>query len=90
MAIEIMPYRQYKQHYADCNTIPGSYDAVSKTIKVEIPEGRMKASGVRGQRFRYLHFSGVEIATGRKVSCTVKAITMENARKRLPDGCVWD
>lgn len=88
--IETMLYRRYKQSYADCATIPGSYNAASKTIQVEIPNSRMKPSGVRGQRFLYLTFNGVEIATGRKVSCTIKAICEENARKRLPANCIWD
>lgn len=88
--IKTMLYRRYKQSYADCATIPGSYNATSKTIDVEVPEGRMKPSGTRGQRFRYIEFEGTEIGTGRKVRCTVKAISVENARKRLSPNIIWN
>jgi hypothetical protein len=52
-----MTYRMYKTSYPDCETVRGSYDASSKQITVLIPEGRMKPSGVRGERFRtiWLH-----------------------------------
>ena len=46
-----MRYSQYKSHYADCKTVPGTYDKVSRTIEVIIPDGREKPSGVRGERF---------------------------------------
>ena len=29
-----MQYRDYKRHYANCETVRGSYDASSKTIIV--------------------------------------------------------
>lgn len=90
MLVKTMPYRRYKQSYADCETIPGTYNPAMKTIDVEIPDGRMKPSGTRGQRYLHLTFTGIEIATGRKVSCTVKATCEENARKRLPTDCIWD
>lgn len=90
MAIETMLYRRYKKHYSDCETIPGTYDETYKTIKVIVPDGRMKPSGVRGQSFRYLEFTGTEIKTGRAVRCVIKAISVENARKRLPTDCIWD
>lgn len=48
MGIEIMKYSRYKQCYADCRTVPGSYDADLKTINVYVPEGRMKPSGCGG------------------------------------------
>ncbi len=88
--IERMTYRRFKQHYADCDTIPGSYNSESKSIEVVIPEGRMKPSGTRGASYRYMTFTGTEIATGRHVECTIKAICMENAIRRLPDSCIWD
>ncbi len=90
MKIERMPYRSYKAHYADCKTVPGTYDNASRTIEVMIPEGREKPSGVRGKSFRYIEFRGVEKETGRAVTCTIKAICRENAVKRLPNNCVWD
>lgn len=46
-----MPYSRYKRSYADCDTLRGSYRADSKSIVVLIPDGRMKSSGVRGERF---------------------------------------
>ena len=45
-----MKYRDYKQHYADCDNL-GDYDISRKTITVLVPDGRMKASGVRGKSF---------------------------------------
>lgn len=32
-----MAYRDYKRHYADCETVHGSYDATSKTVVVLVP-----------------------------------------------------
>lgn len=90
MTEERMPYRRFKTSFSDCETLPGSYDASTKTIVVRLPEGRLKPSGVRGQRFLWLEFNGIENATGRKVRCTIKAICLENAIKRLPKDCTWD
>ena len=90
MKIETMLYRRYKQHYADCETVAGSYNKEYKTIEVIIPEGRMKPSGTRGQTFKYMVFWGVENATGREVRCTIKATCRANAIKRLPTDCTWD
>lgn len=33
-----MSYREYKTKYADCKTLPGSYDANAKTIVVFVPK----------------------------------------------------
>lgn len=90
MTTEKMLYRRYKQHFADCETVPGSYDPASKTIEVLLPEGRLKPSGTRGKRFHWLTFHGVEIATGRTVRCTIKATCTANAVKRLDTSCIWD
>lgn len=87
---ERMTYKRYKQHYADCETICGSYDQGTKTIVVLVPAGRMKPSGTRGQSFHYMEFNGVETATGRVVRCTIKATCLENAIKRLPKECIWN
>lgn len=78
-----MKYSQYKKHYADCKTVPGTYDTIEKSIIVLIPEGRMKKSGVRGQRYNYYRFSGIDKKTGEKVETTIKAITGKNAMKQL-------
>lgn len=90
MKIERMHYGKYKQHYADCETVTGSYDKETKTIDVIIPNGRMKPSGTRGQSFHWMEFHGVENGTGRKVRITIKATCRENAIKRLPTDCAWD
>ena len=90
MTTETMLYRRYKQHYADCETVAGSYDKEHKTIKVLIPDGRMKPSGTRGHSYHYIEFTGIETATGRKVRCTIKGTCRANAIKRLPTDCTWD
>lgn len=87
---ERMLYRRYKTSFSDCETLPGSYDPQNKTIIVFIPAGRMKPSGVRGQSYRYMEFTGTENVTGRKVRITIKAICRENAIKRLPRDCTWN
>ena len=84
-----MKYRDYKQHYADCDNL-GDYDKSNKTITVLVPDGRMKESGVRGKSFHYYEFKGVENGTNRIVRITIKAVSVENAKKRLPTDCVWD
>ena len=93
MTVERMLYRRYKNHFSDCEIIPGTYDKNTKTIEVEIPEGRMKKSGVRGKRFHWMYFDGVEIATGREIKVCVKAIDKDHAIKQLennyPD-CKFD
>ena len=78
-----MTYCKYKTSYSDCKTVQGTYDKGSKTIVVIIPEGRMKKSGVRGQKFNYYTFYGVNRITGKSVKVTVKAICGENAIKQL-------
>lgn len=90
MTEERMKYSKYKNAYSDCQTIPGSYDNTTKTIVVLLPEGRIKKSGVRGQKFKYIWFRGVEITTGRNVEICIKATCKENAIKRLPDGIRWE
>lgn len=93
MTVETMLYRRYKQHFADCETVAGSYNKELKTIDVLLPDGRMKPSGTRGQSFHYMEFTGVEIATGRHVRCTIKATCRANAIKRLSkeySDCKWN
>ena len=83
-----MPYAQYKKHYADCETVAGSFDNREDshgvpqgrpTIKVIIRDGRLKNSGVRGE-----HYSGYrfESADGER-SITYRAVSEENAYKRI-------
>lgn len=90
MTNERMLYKRYKTSFSDCETVVGSYDPETKTIIVLLPAGRMKPSGTRGRTYRYMEFNGVENATGRKVRCTIKAVSRENAIKRLPSDCTWD
>ena len=83
-----MPYKQYKDHYSDCETIAGSYDSgerayrrVAPSIEVIIREGRLKNSGVRGE-----HFIGYEILfneDGKQVRTVYRAVSEENAIKRF-------
>lgn len=78
-----MPYKQYKEHYSDCEIVAGSYctnentDKIS-TIKVIIRKGRLKNSGVRGQHFKGWEFTSDE---GKKVC--YRAVSEENARKQM-------
>lgn len=75
-----MPYAQYKAHYADCETIAGSYkveeDGVP-TITVIVREGRLKASGVRGRHFAYYCLKNSD-----GVYRTYYAVDSENAYKK--------
>lgn len=84
-----MPYKQYKSHYSDCETLYGSYDNHAElierthrhypaTIKVIIRAGRLKNSGVRGE-----HFSGYEMTNELGKCVTYRAVCEENALKRV-------
>ncbi len=72
-----MFYRSYKQHYADCETVEGSYDDEFRTIKVIVRAGRMKANGVRGE-----HFKGYELVNENNEHITYRAVCEDNALKR--------
>lgn len=93
-----MPYRQYKEHYADCETVIGSFDRHEDsrgnphgdpTIKVIIREGRLKKSGVRGE-----HYKGFEFTADDGKTVCYRAISEETARKRMkkeyPDSESWE
>ncbi len=84
-----MPYKQYKEHYSDCETLYGSFDKheeesekmkcyIPATIKVIIRAGRLKNSGVRGE-----HFSGYEMTNELGEKITYRAVCEENALKRV-------
>ena len=77
-----MYYGQYKKSYSDCKTVPGSYDAGTKSIEVIIPEGRMKPSGVRGQRFHGYELWMKRIADGKSFRSEYRAVSEENAMKQ--------
>lgn len=75
-----MPYKQYKEHYSDCETVAGSFIRMpdgNSYISVIIRAGRLKASGVRGERY-----SGYQLQDrdGRKV--VYRAVKEENAIRR--------
>lgn len=72
-----MPYRQYKEHYADCETLYGSYNDKTGKVTVIIREGRLVPSGVRFRRF---HWYVVESDNGTKTG--YKAVCEENAIRR--------
>ena len=48
-----MTYKNYKEHYSDCETLAGSFSENNgrATIDVIVRAGRMVESGVRGKRF---------------------------------------
>ena len=79
-----MKYSRYKSAYSDCKTVLGTYNKWSKTIDVDIPEGRMKPSGTRGQRYRYMWFDGKDLKTGCPVRVCIKAVSVQNVLKQLP------
>lgn len=74
-----MPYKQYKEHYADCETIEGSFKREHNValIDVIIREGRLKASGVRGE-----HYSGYSLVNEKGERVVYRAVKEENAIKR--------
>lgn len=73
-----MPYKQYKEHYADCETVVGSYDYADSSIEVIIRAGRLKNSGVRGR-----HFFGYQFRTDDGALVCYRAVSEENARKQM-------
>lgn len=79
-----MPYRQYKEHYADCETLAGSYREPRgtdrfevATIAVIIRDGRLKNSGVRGE-----HYSGYEFTNEEGQKAVYRAVSEDNALRR--------
>ena len=84
-----MPYRQYKNHYADCEKIIDSYNCEEGTIDVIIRAGRLKNSGVRGQCYYYWVFKD----DTKELVRTIKAVSFENAYNRVTKenpGHEWD
>lgn len=80
-----MPYRQYKEHYADCETVAGSFteDAIHHSvIDVIIREGRLKNSGVR-----YQHFKVFVLKNSKGEEWQFRAISEENAMKQAKAMC---
>lgn len=87
-----MPYKQYKEHYADCETIAGSFfrdeHRGEATIEVIVRKGRLVPSGVRGK-----HFSGYQFKSDDGGLVCYRAVSEETARRQLikehPDGQSW-
>lgn len=79
-----MPYKQYKERYADCETVIDSFVrprfGVSH-IDVIIREGRLKASGVRGKHFHSYRLAWEE-EDGRHVGAFV-AVDYEHAEAQF-------
>lgn len=74
-----MPYKQYKEHYSDCETVLDSFERNmydGATIAVIIREGRLKASGVRGK-----HYSGYRLVNEEGERVVYRAISEETAIK---------
>lgn len=93
-----IPYRQYKEHYSDCEILAGSFDdgcdshgrrIAETTVEVIIREGRLKNSGVRGE-----HFYGFEFRTDDGGLVCYRAVSEENARKQMrkdyPESENWE
>lgn len=93
-----MPYKQYKEHYSDCEILAGSFDdgcdshgrkIAETTVEVIIREGRLKNSGVRGK-----HFYRFEFKTDNGGMVCYRAVSEENARKRMlkdyPESGNWE
>ena len=73
-----MPYAQYKKHYADCETVAGSFDNHEDCHGV--PQGRPTIKVIiRDERFSGYRF---ESADGER-SITYRAVSEENAYKRI-------
>lgn len=87
MDIIRMRYRDYKDHYADCKTVAGSYSASNKTIEVIVPEGRMKPSGVRGKSFMGYQLWCKDETTGKYYYSCYRATSKENAMKQHIANC---
>ena len=78
-----MPYKQYKMHYSDCETVKGSFTRSDSryggsTISVIIRKGRLKNSGVRGE-----HYSGYRFVNEIGQHATYRAVSVDNAERRI-------
>ena len=77
-----IPYRQYKEHYSDCETLIDSFSCDScgrKCIDVIVRDGRLVNSGVRGKHYNSYEF--MDNASNR--AFYFKAVSEENARKQM-------
>ncbi len=76
-----MTYKNYKEHYSDCETLANSFFRNNKeqaSIKVIVRDGRLKNNGVRNK-----HFYGYEVYnTTKKIRSCFRAVCAENACKQ--------
>lgn len=75
-----MTYKNYKEHYSDCETVAGSFNTANgrAEIGVIVRAGRMVPSGVRGQ-----HFSTYVLQNkNTKVKMCFYAVCEQNAFKQ--------
>lgn len=75
-----MPYKQYKERYADCETVIDSFNRPrfgTASVEVIVREGRLKASGVRGKHFHSFRL-GWEEEDGKHTSPFV-AVDLDHA-----------
>ena len=79
-----MTYKNYKEHYSDCELLANSYcekDTIYgrvASIKVIVRNGRLKKSGVRGE-----HFYDYELLNRKtKTKNRFRAVCAENAYKQ--------
>ena len=77
-----MPFKQYKEHYSDCETLYGSFFREEYThravIDVIIRKDRLVPSGTRGRRY-----SGYQMQNEIGEKTTYRAVSEENALKRV-------
>lgn len=76
-----MTYKNFKEHYSDCETLANSFFRNSKkqaSIKVIVRNGRLKNSGVRNK-----HFYGYRLLNKKtKTTSCFRAVCAENAYKQ--------
>jgi hypothetical protein len=81
--IMTMTYRNYKLYYADCKTVPNSYDALYKKIDVIVPPDREKKSGTRGRRYSYFPAYFYDNTNRFVYATSFKAMSEELAEKQI-------
>lgn len=76
-----MTYKNYKEHYSDCETVENSFEERNgrpSTIEVIVRSGRLVPSGVRGK-----HYAGYQFVNEEGKKITYCAVSAENAEKRV-------
>lgn len=83
-----MPYKQFKEHYSDCETVVDSFERANGKAYIEIivRSGRLVPSGVRGETFKYyricFNLNGKEAVTSYKAVCEENALS--RCKKEFP------